>query len=80
MTHLTLYYTSGCHLCQQAEALALTYLASRGLSPANLRKLEIADNPALLERYGTTIPVLRDEGSGIELNWPFGLNEFQAIR
>ena len=59
-----LYTTSGCHLCEQAEKL----LAQAGLA---FDAVEIADDPALLERYGVRIPVLRRRDTGEELNWPF---------
>ena len=79
MIRLTLYHTADCHLCEEAEALATAYLASRGLSPAVLEKKEIAEDQALLERYGVSIPVLREEESGSELNWPFGLEDIRAL-
>ncbi|HOW76563.1 MAG TPA: glutaredoxin family protein [Candidatus Competibacteraceae bacterium] len=61
---LLLYTTSGCHLCEQAEAL----LQSVG---APVETVEIADDEALLERYGVRIPVLRHRETGGELDWPF---------
>ncbi len=61
---LLLYATSGCHLCEQAEAL----LQSAG---ALVETVEIADDEALLERYGVRIPVLRHRETGGELDWPF---------
>lgn len=61
---LWLYATSACHLCEQAEAL----LQRLGWS---VETVEIADDEALLERYGTRIPVLRHAQTGRELDWPF---------
>lgn len=62
---LTLFGTFGCHLCEAAEeALYRT-------STAAWRNVDIADDESLLALYGTRIPVLRDECSGCELNWPF---------
>lgn len=61
---LWLYATSACHLCEQAEAL----LQRLGWS---VETVEIADDEALLERYGTRIPVLRHVQTGRELDWPF---------
>jgi hypothetical protein len=61
---LLLYTTSGCHLCEQAEAL----LQSAG---APVETVEIADDEDLLERYGVRIPVLRHRETGGELDWPF---------
>ncbi len=79
MTRLTLFHTAGCHLCEEAENLTMDYLASRGLSPAVLDKKDIADDPALFERYGVSIPVLREEESGRELHWPFALEDIRGL-
>ncbi len=76
---LTLYHTAGCHLCEEAENLVMAYLASRDLSPAVLDKKDIADDQALLERYGVSIPVLREMKSGRELHWPFGPEDIRAL-
>ena len=64
MPALTIYGTSCCYLCEQAEAI--------------LREVEVAaehtdivEDDALLEKYGTRIPVLRRADSGAELGWPF---------
>ncbi|WP_458526158.1 glutaredoxin family protein [Onishia taeanensis] len=63
---LTLYTTLGCHLCEELEV----WLARLGpLAPA-LRRIEIADDEALLKRYGERIPVLRD-AAGDELERGF---------
>lgn len=71
--HLHLYHTAGCHLCEEAQELALVALALRGIGADALEPVEIADDTELLQRYGTTIPVLRRLDSGQELGWPFGL-------
>ncbi len=60
---LLLYGTEFCHLCEQAEAL----LQAIGV---NAEYIDIADDDALIESYGTRIPVLRRE-DGAELGWPF---------
>ncbi len=65
---LLLYHTAGCHLCEQAEALAAPLTVERGWV---LRRIDIADDEALLERYATRIPVLRDPRGERELGWPF---------
>ena len=41
--------------------------------------MDIADDDALMARYGLTIPVLRREDSGAELNWPFGPAQVVAL-
>ncbi len=69
---LQLYGTRACHLCEQAEALLhASHLAAE--------YIDIASDDALLERYGTRIPVLRRVDDGAELGWPFdarALKEF----
>ena len=70
---LTLYTTSGCHLCQQAEAL----LERAGLA---FRPVEIADDPALFDGYALRIPVLRRRDTGAELDWPFDHAALDAWR
>ena len=62
---LALYATSGCHLCERADALIRATVA------VTFRTVEIADDEDLLERYGVRIPVLRRLDTGKELDWPF---------
>ena len=74
--NLTLFTTSGCHLCERAEALLRAQRAA-GVA-VHWEAVDIAGDDALFERYGWSIPVLRD-GRGRELAWPFdarGLEEF----
>ncbi|SDI72250.1 glutaredoxin family protein [Billgrantia gudaonensis] len=66
MTHLTLYTTLGCHLCEQLEAL-LTLLHD---GDYRLERVEISEDEALLARYGVRIPVLVD-AAGEELDRGF---------
>lgn len=66
---LTLYGTSGCHLCDQAEALLIQAASARRLE---WRYVDIALDDALVERYGTRIPVLLSADGG-ETGWPFSL-------
>lgn len=61
---LVLYGTSGCHLCEEAQAL----LAA--LEGADWQEVDIAEDDSLLERYGVRIPVLV-RADGAELGWPF---------
>src|SRR5690606_7292555 len=67
-TSLYLYTTSGCHLCEQAEAIVTPHLVRFGLV---LERIEIAGSDELMARYGVRIPVLRIEGEEAELGWPF---------
>ena len=69
---LVLFQTLGCHLCEEALAVMS---ASRSIDGALLESVDIADDDALLERYGTRIPVLRRLDSGAELDWPFTSEE-----
>lgn len=65
-------------MCEQAEALVEEVLAQHtlvqdGLSLASceLQKVDIVDDPELLERYAIRIPVLVQAGRTEELGWPF---------
>lgn len=73
--------TSGCHLCDQAHEM-VNYLIAKDSEIAATLHFEvkdIADDDALVERYGIRIPVLRylskEPGLTKELNWPFELEE-----
>lgn len=66
---LTLLGTRGCHLCDEAEVLLQQVAAARAI---DWRYCDIALDEALVERYGTRIPVLRAD-DGRELGWPFSL-------
>lgn len=61
---LLLYGTTCCHLCEQAEAI----LQAIG---ARAEHIDIAEDDALLERYGIRIPVVRRLDNDAELGWPF---------
>ena len=66
MSQLILYYTEYCHLCDEAEGL----MHAAGLRE-NFEKIEIDDDPELLERYEIYIPVLKRTDNQQELFWPF---------
>ena len=61
---LILYQRDDCHLCD----LALEVLAA-----ARVPDFEsvFIDDDALEQRYGLRVPVLRDDASGCEMDWPF---------
>ncbi len=61
---VSLYGTACCHLCEEAEAI----LKEAGISAAYI---DIAEDDALLDKYGTRIPVLKRVDTGAELGWPF---------
>lgn len=69
---VVLYTTLGCHLCEQARELLL--MVNPGLE---IDAVDIAEDDALIARYGERIPVL--ERNGHELGWPFGLLDVQAF-
>jgi len=65
MSDLTLYQRDYCHLCD----LALAVLAEA--RAPDFDTVWVDDSSALEQRYGVRVPVLRDERSGRELDWPF---------
>jgi len=80
LVEATLYGTSACHLCEVAEALLAQVLASfdEAQRPP-IELVDIADSDALIERYGTRIPVLRRDSDGIELAWPFDAQQARSL-
>lgn len=62
---LTLYQRDDCRLCD----LAVEVLA-RARAP-EFSSVFIDGDLVLEARYGEHVPVLRDDESGRELNWPF---------
>lgn len=62
---LILYQRDDCHLCD----LALEVLA-RARVP-DFESVFIDDDEALEERYGMRVPVLRNDDTGVELDWSF---------
>lgn len=72
MSDWVLYGTVGCHLCELAEALVAPAMRQRDVA---WQQCDIADDDALLSRYGVRIPVLLHKPSGEELGWPFDAEE-----
>ena len=73
MPRLTLYLRDHCPLCDEAMDL---------LAQARVPDFDsvwIDDDPALEERYGIRVPVLRDEDDGRELDWPFTVEALRAF-
>lgn len=62
-----LFSTTGCHLCEVAEALLMPFV-EHGLL---VELIDIAEREDWVERYALVIPVLRRSDTGAELNWPF---------
>ncbi|MGB7815074.1 MAG: glutaredoxin family protein [Methylotenera sp.] len=63
---LNLYSTSHCHLCELAYSLVIQLSNN-----IEVNLIEIAENEALLTRYGSRIPVLQRQDTQSELDWPF---------
>lgn len=68
---LVLYQRDDCHLCDQA----LAALAAAGVP--EFESVFIDAVPALEARYGTRVPVLRDAGRNLELDWPFDVGQLR---
>ena len=62
---LVLFQRDDCHLCD----LALDVLAEARVPEFD--SVFIDDDDALEARYGVRVPVLRDVGREVELDWPF---------
>jgi len=70
-----LFATSGCHLCEQAEALLMPWL-KQGLQ---VELIDISEQLIWFERYSLSIPVLRNSKNGAELYWPFDTKKLQQF-
>lgn len=70
---LILYQRDDCHLCD----LALEVL-SMARAP-EFDSVFIDDDEALEARYGARVPVLRNQASGEELDWPFDVERVRAL-
>ena len=73
MPRLTLYQRDDCPLCDQALAV----LAAARVP--DFDSVWIDEDPELEARYGTRVPVLRNDANGTELDWPFGEGELRAL-
>jgi hypothetical protein len=70
-----LFTTSGCHLCELAEALLMP-MVDHGLL---VELVDIAEDPSLFETYQSRIPVLRRADSHAELAWPFDADQIVSF-
>jgi glutaredoxin len=59
MGRLTLYTREGCHLCDEAAHLLRRLAPEFGL---DVEEVDIDSDPALLERYWDSIPVVALDG------------------
>lgn len=76
MPSLVFYTTEGCHLCEFAQTMLNELQAKQALE---VKAVDIASDEALVERYGLTIPVVRNPDNGRELNWPFQPEELLSL-
>ena len=73
---LLLFSRADCHLCDQAEVLINALLIG---SPWQLTKVDIDNDPALKQRYQTSIPVLLRCDNQQALNWPFPHSRVRSL-
>ena len=73
MPRLTLYMRDHCPLCDQALDLLAQVRAP------DFDSVWIDDDPALELRFGTRVPVLRNEDDGRELDWPFTIEALRGF-
>jgi hypothetical protein len=69
---LILYQRDDCHLCDLAlEVLAIARMPG-------FESVFIDGDDVLEARYGARVPVLRDDVTGSELDWPFDIGQARA--
>ncbi|NOT87192.1 MAG: glutaredoxin family protein [Lysobacter sp.] len=68
-----LYQRDDCHLCD----LALAVLAEARLP--TFESAFIDGDQALEARFGSRVPVLREDAGGAELDWPFEVSAVVAL-
>ena len=73
MPRLTLYMRDHCPLCDEA----LDVLAQARVP--DFDSVWIDDDPGLEARYGIRVPVLRNEDTDRELDWPFAVDALRAF-
>ena len=71
---LILYQRDDCHLCD----LALEVLAAARVP--DFESVFIDEDEQLEATYGVRVPVLRDEASGRELDWPFDARAVMGLQ
>lgn len=54
-------------------------MATTASGQVDWNSIDIIDDPALLQRYGIRIPVLRHDVTGDELGWPFDAWDLQVF-
>ena len=74
-TNLIFYTTEGCHLCEQAQVL-LQDLLREYPAKYQIEIVDIVESEALIQQYGTRIPVLVNISAREDLGWPF---DYQSL-
>ncbi|MGR9086716.1 MAG: glutaredoxin family protein [Gammaproteobacteria bacterium] len=67
---MTLFGTSGCHLCEQAERI-VEEIRTDNAGTFEIETADIAEREDWQTRYAWLIPVLLCPETGQELAWPF---------
>lgn len=62
------YTTLGCQLCDTAREMVDAEARRAGFA---VQDIDVADDDALLARYGERIPVIGRSDRSVELGWPF---------
>lgn len=76
MTHLILFTTSHCHLCEQAETILADLKDKHAIS---WQAVEISNEDHLTDLYGVRIPVIKCINTQAEINWPFSANDILKL-
>ena len=76
VSNLVLYTTAGCHLCTEAEQMLVSLQTAGQLY---FVAVDIAGQEVLAERYGLTIPVVRNPATGAEIHWPFQVEDIAGL-
>lgn len=71
---LVLYSTDCCHLCDIAKEILINNAQHL---PVEIAEQDIAFSDELMNKYGTKIPVLKNEVNKDELCWPF--NDMECV-
>ena len=71
-----LYYTDGCHLCD--DAIVLLEQLNLSYQKIDIVEDDSVENDSLVALYSTLIPVVEKQ-SKATLNWPFSLQQLHEF-
>ena len=74
MSKVTLFHTSGCHLCEQAYELLTQVVPA-----THIQLVDIIDSEEHMALYQTSIPVLKNNKNGNKLFWPFNVQDIKGL-